>query len=71
LNKTTLSFASITFAQKARRILGGESIPSELIKIDTKRTSSGCTYGLQIDSKSYLNAIGLLRARGIPYSTVN
>ena len=70
MNEIILSFASITFAQKARRILGGEGILSELIRIDTKKTSSGCTYGLQIDSKSYLNAIGLLRVRGIPYSTV-
>jgi hypothetical protein len=70
LNKIILSFSSITFAQKAKRILGGEGISSELLKIDTERTSSGCTYGLQIENKSYLNAIGILRARGIPYSTV-
>jgi hypothetical protein len=70
LNKLSLSFASITFAQKARRILNGNGVFAELIKFDAQKSSTGCTYGLKIDHKNYLNAIGLLKEHGIPYSTL-
>ena len=41
---------------------------SRLLKLDTMKISEGCTHGLEIDYKSFLDAVSILKNRNIAYS---
>lgn len=61
-----VTIGSLTYTQKAKRALTAKGIRARLIKND--EGEAGCTYALAIPAGSYLEAIALLRASGIPYS---
>lgn len=68
LSKITLIIGSVTYATKARKILMRSRIESEIIKITSKETQSGCTYGIKFDSDRIYDAVMQLKENGIAYS---
>ena len=68
MNKNIITFESVTYAIKARKILSRANISSKLIKTDSLSLSAGCTHGLEISASSFLDAVKLLRDNNIEYS---
>lgn len=62
--RTVITFESVTFAIKARKLLSRRNIKSNLIKRDSK---SGCSHGLLIDSRDYFSSVAVLRESGLRY----
>ncbi len=60
----------MTYALKARKLLSGGGISSKLVKVDASLTPSGCTHGIEIDYKDYIDAIGKLKETNIHYSVL-
>ena len=67
MNKTIVALGSVTYALKARKLLRGRGIQSELIKLDAG-SKEGCTHGLIIDRDSFYMAVLALKENGISYS---
>lgn len=42
-------FPTLTLTQKAARVLKGENIPVEIVKVDSTRTRRGCSWGVAFD----------------------
>lgn len=55
---------SVTYAQKAQRLLASSAIPSEIVKLDSAQ-GRGCSYGIEIPCNQKNNAQSLLSAEGI------
>ncbi len=68
MKKVTLTFWSITYAIKVRKLLLGIGIKSKLIKIDSRLTNEGCVYGVEIEERYLLDAVAELKRREIKYS---
>ena len=63
-----LTVKSMTFAQKAKKILARGGITASVRRLDNVQTASGCGYGIVIPYKQHYEAIEALREYGIPYS---
>ena len=70
MQKVIVTFNSVTYALKGRKLLSRADIESRLIKVDTELTRS-CTYGLEIDNNLFLDAIRILKTAGIDYRVYN
>lgn len=70
MQKVILTFNSITYAIKGRKILSRGGITARLIKVDTELNKS-CTYGAEIDASLFLDAVRMLKDAGIDYSVYN
>ncbi len=62
--KCTVSLGSVTYAEKAMRILARAAIYSEIVKLDEKN-SRGCVYGLEFACSQAENVKTVLRQAGI------
>ena len=58
----TLHCPSVTYAQKGRRILAQAGIRSRV----TRRSASGCSYGLDCAGAEPEKILALLREKGVP-----
>lgn len=65
-----ITFGSVTYAMKAKKILTKAGITSSLIKVGDELLR-GCTHGIEISNASFLDAIAALRNAGIDYSVYN
>lgn len=70
MRKVIITFNSVTYALKGRKVLSRSGIAGRLIKIDTMLTK-GCTYGLEIDNNLFLDAIRILKTAGLEYTFYN
>ena len=70
MKRIVITFSSITYATKARRLLSTIDISSRLVKVDLSQSKDGCTYGIEIAYNSFLPVIETLRANRIPYSVL-
>ena len=68
MKKITLTVGAVTYAVKARRILKSSGVPSRLVKITPKDSSSGCTHGIEISENDMYTAANVLISNGIRYS---
>ena len=66
MNNTIITFSSITYALKARKLLLRADIRSKLVKTESK-SSEGCTHGLEISEHQLYGAAAVLRDNGIGY----
>ena len=71
MNKVIITLDSLTYAIKARKILSKKGINSKLVKLDSSSMMSGCTNGIELNSRDFLSAASFLRASGINYSLFN
>lgn len=67
MGKIIITFKSVTYAIKAKKLLLKSGTEAKLVKI-SKDALSGCTHGVEISEGLFLNAIGILRNSGIEYS---
>ncbi len=68
MKKTILTLPSLTYAIKAKKALLRIGIQSELVKVDGKKTTRGCTHGISLSDTSYYDAVLELRNLGIEYA---
>ena len=55
----TVTFKSLTYAQKTKKLLSKSNIQSRIIKL-REDTLGGCAYGLEFDEKYYLTVISIM-----------
>lgn len=67
MKTTVLAVGSVTYAQKAKKLLAREGLVSKLIKTDASAVGMGCTYGIEIPSKNLFSAANVLRSNGVSY----
>ncbi len=58
-------FRSLTFAQKAARILENSGIAAFIIKVPERLANRGCSYGVRISELNLVDAMVVLRSNGI------
>ena len=71
MNTIIITFASQTYAIKAKRLLERNGIGSDLLKIDSKDGHEGCTHGLRFANTDYFDVIAILKIADISYSVYN
>ena len=67
MNAITVTFPTVTYATKAKKVLARVGIHSKLIKIGGG-ASGGCVYALRIESTSHYDLAYEFKNSGIPYS---
>ena len=63
-----ITVGTVTYALKCRKLLSKAGIQSKLVKLDSSKTSKGCTYGIELRSEDFYSAVVILRENGIDYS---
>lgn len=63
-----LAVKSMTFAQKAKKILARRGISISVRRLDNSQTSGGCGYGIVIPSVHHFEAIEVLKEYRIGYT---
>ena len=71
MRKIIITTSSVTTALKAKRLLESQSITARLIKMDSLKGINECTHGLEIDYKTFFDAVTILKSRNISYSVIN
>ena len=67
----TLTVGSVTYAIKVRKLLERAGVKSKLVKVDSSKSKSGCTYGIQLQRELFYDAVNILKNNGIDYSVYN
>ena len=60
----TITIGSVTYAQKAKRILIQKGIRVRLVKQEAT-SDGGCAFGVEVPEEAHLDALLILRAAGI------
>ena len=68
-SKCTLPIGSVTYAQKAMRILTSRTIYSEIVKLDQNVSKTGCIYGLELSCSMLEDARAALKSAGMKLKT--
>ncbi len=71
LNDVRFTFASFTYANKAKKLLARANVYSKLIKLGTQETGTGCTHGLSVSGENYYRAVEILRSNNVNYRVIN
>ncbi len=64
---TILTTRTVTYAEKAKRVLGEYSIASRIVKLDPAFSPRGCAYGIEFDSRHKNNVKQILDRNGVPF----
>lgn len=64
------TFRSVTYAQRAQRVLASEDIPSELRRAPKNMSVKGCGYALRVRSEKAARAAAALQNGGAAYNAV-
>ena len=67
LSKTIITVGSVTYALKLRKLLSRKGIFSRLVKIDNTKENMGCTHGVEINNKDFLEAVIILKMNNLEY----
>ena len=68
MNTIAIKVSSVTYAIKAKKLFERAGITARLVKSDSSATNKGCTYGVNIDSRFFYDAVSILKNHGIEYS---
>ena len=63
--ENTLVLSSLTYAQRAKRLLGAEGINAAVVRSDAVRAVRGCGYGLKIRAEYADKAVDILSRNSI------
>ena len=63
-------FKSVTYAQRAERLLVKKGITGNIIKAPFGIKSGSCAYGLRIDERNLSLALSVLKQTGLPYREI-
>lgn len=61
---------SLTYAQRAVRILERSGITAVIAKAPSGLSAEGCTYGIKISDKNFTIALSYLKSAGFNYGKV-
>ncbi|MBR3806629.1 MAG: DUF3343 domain-containing protein [Clostridia bacterium] len=67
MNEVIFTFDSVTYANKAKKILSRAGVQSKLIKLSDSNESGGCIHGLSVSKEGYYTAVKALREIGVSY----
>ncbi|MBE6537059.1 MAG: DUF3343 domain-containing protein [Ruminococcaceae bacterium] len=70
MGKTIITFDSVTYALKARKLLTKAGINAKIVKISGE-LSKGCTHGVEIYPNTFFDSISILKQSEIDYSVYN
>ena len=70
MGKIIITFDSVTYAHKARKLLTRSGINAKLVKVSAEM-SKGCTYGIEILSSVFFDTVNELKKSEINYSVYN
>ena len=62
---TIIPIGSLSYAQRARRILRARGIWARLVKDEASRDTDGCVYAVEVRERDNERALTELRAAGI------
>ena len=65
--KCVISFRSQTYSMKACMLLAEKSIKAKTVTLGIESTDKGCTVGIEIDCKDFINATKILNNAQIRY----
>ena len=65
--RVIITFGSVTYALKARKLLSKSGINAKLVKVSAEYTR-GCTHGVEIPDDAFFDSINVLKNAGIDYS---
>ena len=68
MDSTIITVGSVTYAIKVKKLLERSGIKSKLIKVESSKSSKGCTYGVKIPTPLFFDTVALLRNKEIDYS---
>lgn len=68
MEEIIFAFDSITYANKAKKLLLRVGITTKLTKISSKSSSEGCVFGISIKREDYYSAVRILREADIRYA---
>ncbi|MBO7292939.1 MAG: DUF3343 domain-containing protein [Clostridia bacterium] len=60
----TIPVGSVTYAQKAKRILVQKGLRARLVKQEATN-DGGCSFGVEVAEEAYLDALLILRTAGV------
>ena len=66
-NQWLITFRSVTFAQKAQRLLQQSHIQASMQRTPRELSQRGCGYCLRISGRQALQAVEILRQRGAEF----
>lgn len=68
-NKGTTVFTTktVTYAEKAKRLLSEQSISARIVKLDPAFSPRGCAYGIEFDTRQKNNVRQTLQRNGVPF----
>ena len=61
-------FKSVTYAQRAERLLAKNGIVSNVMKAPFGRNSGACAYAVRINDKNIVKALGIIKESGLSYT---
>lgn len=59
-------FKSVTYAQRAERLLASKGIPSNVMKAPFGKIIGSCAYGVRISDKNIVTAIDIIKESKLP-----
>ena len=63
-------FKSVTYAQRAERILAKNGIVSNVMKAPFGKNAGSCAFGVRISDKNIVKAIGIIKESGLSYTDI-
>ncbi len=63
-------FKSVTYAQRAERILAKNGIVSNVMKAPFGQNTGSCAFGVRISDKNIVRALGIIKESGISYTDI-
>ena len=63
-------FKSVTYAQRAERLIAKKGVTTNIIKAPFGIKSGSCAYGLRMDERNLSLALSVLKEAGLPYREI-
>ena len=64
---TVFTTRTITYAEKAKRLLAQNSIAAYIVKLDPALSPRGCAFGIEFDSRQRENVRRILNINAVPF----
>lgn len=70
MSQCIVTLPSLTFAQKARKVLSANTISVTVIRLSPEQADKGCGWGIEIDCHSVENITRILDISDIPWRRI-
>ncbi|MBQ4054533.1 MAG: DUF3343 domain-containing protein [Clostridia bacterium] len=66
-SSTVFTTRTVTYAEKAKRLLAQSAISASVVKLDPALSPRGCAFGIEFDSRHKDNVRQILSRNGVPF----